>query len=184
MRIFLILSLALVMALPVAAGELADVVMEDTISVGDENLVLNGMGLRKKAMFKVYVGGLYLPAKSTDGAAILAEDGPRHMIMQFTYKKVSADKLAGGWDECFEGNTAGASADLKADFQTLNGHMDEVVKGDRLTFTYLPGTGTEIGVKGASKGTIEGKDFADALFACWIGKEPATEDLKDGLLGQ
>ena len=184
MRISLILSLALVMALPVAAAELVGVTMDDTVTVGDDNLVLNGMGLRKKAIFKVYVGGLYLQAKSTDGADVLAADGPRHMIMEFTYKKVSAEKLASGWNECLEANTPGASADLKADFETLNGMMDEVVKGEQLTYTYVPGTGTEVGVKGASKGTIEGKDFADGLFACWIGQEPATEDLKDGLLGQ
>lgn len=184
MRISLVLCLALLMALPVAAAELAGVTMDDAFTVGDDELVLNGLGLRKKSMFKVYVGGLYLDSKSADADAILSSDAPRHMVMEFTYKKVSAEKLAGGWDECLEGNTPGAAADLKADFQALNGKMDEVVKGERLTFTYVPGTGTEVGVKGTSKGTIEGKDFADALFACWIGEEPATEDLKEGLLGQ
>ena len=85
MRISLVLSLALLMALPVAAGELVGVMMDDSVSVGDDNLVLNGMGLRKKAMFKVYVGGLYLPARSSDSEAILVADGPRHMVMEFTH---------------------------------------------------------------------------------------------------
>ncbi|MCM2317339.1 MAG: chalcone isomerase family protein [Thermoanaerobaculia bacterium] len=30
---------------------------------------------------------------------------------------------------------------------------------------------------------MEGKDFADALFAVWLGKYPVDEKLKDGMLG-
>ena len=62
--------------------------------------------------------------------------------------------------------------------------MDDVSKGDRVSFTYEPGVGTAIDVKGADKGTIEGKEFGDALFGCWIGEKPsAGEDFKEGVLG-
>jgi hypothetical protein len=30
---------------------------------------------------------------------------------------------------------------------------------------------------------VEGKDFADALFSVWLGKDPADDDLKAGMLG-
>ena len=56
--------------------------------------------------------------------------------------------------------------------------------GDRMSFTYQPGMGTEIAVKGAAKGTIAGKPFADAIFACWLGSVPPNAELKTGLLGQ
>jgi hypothetical protein len=52
-----------------------------------------------------------------------------------------------------------------------------------MVFTYTPGQGTAIEVKGAEKGAIEGKGFADALYASWIGDKPATGKLKKGLLG-
>jgi hypothetical protein len=52
-----------------------------------------------------------------------------------------------------------------------------------MAFTYVPGEGTTVEVKGEEKGTIEGKEFADALFASWIGEHPATGKLKKGLLG-
>ena len=42
------------------AAELAGATLPDALSAGDKLLKLNGLGLRKKAMFKVYVGGLYL----------------------------------------------------------------------------------------------------------------------------
>ena len=47
-------------ARPALARELAGVSLPDTLSAGDKALKLNGLGLRKKAIFKVYVGGLYL----------------------------------------------------------------------------------------------------------------------------
>jgi hypothetical protein len=38
------------------AGELAGVTLSDTLKAGDKTLKLNGLGLRKRALFKVYVG--------------------------------------------------------------------------------------------------------------------------------
>ncbi|MDH3524762.1 MAG: chalcone isomerase family protein [Acidobacteriota bacterium] len=49
--------------------------------------------------------------------------------------------------------------------------------------TCVPAEGTTIEVKGSVKGTIEGKAFADALFACWLGPKPPSPGLKEGLLG-
>jgi hypothetical protein len=40
------------------AAELPGATLPDTLSAGDKMLKLNGLGLRKKARFKVSVGGL------------------------------------------------------------------------------------------------------------------------------
>ena len=53
------------------------------MSAGEKTLKLNGLGLRKKAIFKVYVGGLYLEAPSKDAAAIVAADAPKAVRMHF-----------------------------------------------------------------------------------------------------
>ncbi|HQR47488.1 MAG TPA: chalcone isomerase family protein, partial [Thermoanaerobaculia bacterium] len=74
---------AAALALPAAARELSGVTMPDTVTVGEKTLKLNGMGLRKKAIFKVYVGGLYLEAPSKDAAAILAADAARAIRLQY-----------------------------------------------------------------------------------------------------
>lgn len=168
---------------PVHAAELAGVELADQATAGDETLVLNGLGLRKKFFVKVYVGGLYLPQKTSDAQALLDADAPRHMVMEFL-REVDAESLVGAWDDCLEANTPNASSATKQDFDTLNGWMTEVDEGDRLTFTYLPDEGTKVAVKGTEKGVIEGKPFADALFACWIGPEPPSDDFKEGLLGE
>jgi hypothetical protein len=178
------LALICLLTLPLTAraGELHDVALADSISVGDQTLLLNGMGLRKKAFIKVYVGGLYLLEKSSDADAILAADTPRRTVMAFKFG-VSASKMCGAWEEGLENNTPDASADVTAKFETLCGYMEDLEKGDRMVATYVPGKGTELEVKGVTKGIIEGKAFADALFACWIGPEPPSEEFKEGLLG-
>ncbi len=180
------LALALVLVLlafPVLAGTLAGVSMNDTSSVGGANLALNGMALRTKLFVKVYVGGLYLPAKERDATKVLAGDNARQMVMHWIYA-VDNTKICEGWQEGLAANTPNASAELKADFTKLCGMTNGAEKGDRLVFTYVPGQGTEIEVKGEKKGTFAGKAFADALLACWIGPKPGPgEDFKKALLG-
>ena len=43
---------------PALAAEVAGVKLDDKMSVGGQELVLNGAGIRTKAFFKVYVGSL------------------------------------------------------------------------------------------------------------------------------
>lgn len=176
------LVLALAAALPAAAGELAGVTLPDTVQVAGEELALNGMGLREKFFIDVYVAGLYLPSKERSADAILGSDSPRRLVMHFTYD-VSKDQVCDAWNESLEKNRPDASADLERDFETLCSYMEDVVEGEEMTFTYVPGEGTAVEVKGEAQGTIEGKDFADVLFASWIGEHPATGKLKKGLLG-
>lgn len=59
--------------LPTAAlaAQLEGATLADTLKAGEKTLKLNGLGLRKKAMFKVYVGGLYLESPSKDAGAKL-----------------------------------------------------------------------------------------------------------------
>jgi hypothetical protein len=145
--------------------------------------VLNGAALRKKSIVKVYVAGLYLPAKSSDASAILASDAPRELRMQFV-RDVGKDKMCEAWDESLENNSPGADAQLQADFKQLCGFMQDLKKGDVMAFTYLPATGTTVVIAGQSKGTIAGKPFADALFKSWIGPKPGPgEGFKRDLLG-
>jgi hypothetical protein len=66
----------------------------------------------------------------------------------------------------------------------VNAAIPDLKKGDELTITYLPGKGTRVQSKGGQELSVEGKDFADALFSVWLGKSPVDGDLKDGMLGK
>jgi hypothetical protein len=72
---------------------------------------------------------------------------------------------------------------LKARLEKLEALIPNVGNGDQILLTYVPGKGTVVSAKGAEKGVIEGKDFADALFSVWLGPNPVQADLKTALLG-
>ncbi|MEO8201698.1 MAG: chalcone isomerase family protein [Gemmatimonadota bacterium] len=188
MRIATVALLAAVVGVTPLAGQdstatMNDVAMPRRISVDGHDLVLNGMALRKKFIIKVYVAGLYLSERSKNAEAILASDAPRRIVLQFIYHP-SANQMCGAWNESLEDNTPNASAELKQQFVTLCSYMEDVKKGETFVFTYLPGVGTEIAVRGKVKGTLPGKEFADALFKSWIGPKPGPgEDFKKKILG-
>jgi Chalcone isomerase-like len=176
--------LALAFALPVLAATIADVKLDDSVPVNGQNLVLNGGGIRKKFFIKVYVGGLYLPAKNNNATAIMATDAPRRQVMHFLYS-VSKDQMCDAWSEGLHDNTPNASAEVKGSFKTLCSLMEPIPKGNRLVLTYVPGTGTSVEINGKMKGTLPGKATADAILATWIGPKPGPgEDFKNAVLGK
>ncbi len=161
------------------------VTMPATIDVGGTTLSLNGMALRKKFIIKVYVAGLYVASASRSADEILGADAPRQMVMHFISGHGTKDKVCGAWNDGLKDNTPGASAELQQQFVDLCGMMQDLKKGESLTITYLPGTGTTINIAGTDKGTVAGKDFADAILRCWIGPKPGPgEGFKKNLLGQ
>src|SRR6185437_13928195 len=50
----------------VSAADIGGVRVEDKASLGGQELVLNGAGVRRKVVFNVYVASLYLPQKAAD----------------------------------------------------------------------------------------------------------------------
>jgi hypothetical protein len=182
-RSLIVLVLVFLFVAPVFAGTLKGITLPDTLTIGDQTLVLNGMALRKKVIFKVYVAGLYLPTKEKNSETILTADQTRCTVMHFL-RSVDAGKISEAWFDGLKANTPNHSPELKKQFDTLAGLMEDLKEGDKLVFTYLPGKGTEVKVKGIIKGTLGDKAFADALFACWIGPKPGPgEGFKKGLLG-
>jgi hypothetical protein len=180
----MILAAALVLAAANAgAATVAGAKIEDRVTVASQNLVLNGAGLRKKLMFKVYVGALYLPSKQNNAAAIVAADTPRRQVMHFLMD-VDKEKIAEAWEEGLV-NTPNASPEVKTAFKTLATWMADMKEGQRIVLTYAPGIGTTVEVAGQNKGTLGGKATADAILNTWVGPKPGPgADFKKSILGQ
>ncbi|HYC89336.1 MAG TPA: chalcone isomerase family protein [Thermoanaerobaculia bacterium] len=184
MRKIILAALLVATAIPASAKNVGGANLEDKVTVGNQTLVLNGAGLRKKFVVKVYAGGLYLPAKQTSATTILATDQPRRMVMHFLYG-VTKDQMAEAWSEGLTGNTPNASPEVKTAFKTLSSWMEDVPKGNRIVLTYLPGTGTTVEVNGKNKGTLGGKAVADAILNTWIGPKPGPgADFKKEVIGE
>ena len=168
------------------AVDVAGVNVPDTVKVGaaGDALQLNGAGIRKKFIIKVYVGALYLQTKTSDVSQAVSMPGAKRVLMHFLYKKVGADKLNSGWEDGFRANLKPAEYDTQqARLQKFKGFFPDMKKGDEILLDYIPGTGTEVRINGTLAGTIEGEDFYRALLLVWLGDVPADKGLKKAMLG-
>lgn len=163
------------------AGPLEGVTLADTVKAGGKTLLLNGVGLRKKAMFKVYVGGLYLESPSKDAGAILSSDQAKAIRLHFL-RDLKKGQLVEAFQEGFDANAKDKAAQ-KAAFDKMLALVPDVKEGSTLTFAYVPGKGTTLQVADKELGAFEGKGFADAVFSIWLGPKPPSEDLRKGMLG-
>jgi hypothetical protein len=176
--------LALAVAAPAQARKVAGIDFPDTIDVGGQTLHLNGAGVRKKFVFQVYAGGLYLAERSSDPEAILAADAPKRVRMVFL-RDVSKSQIRDAYRDGFRDNSAGPKRDaLVAKLAQIEPALRDMRKGGEMFVTYEPGKGTTVAAAGGPPATVEGKDFADAMFRNWLGPKPADGNLKKDLLGR
>jgi hypothetical protein len=180
-KAFCAVVLALAAAIHLTGASLAGVTLPDSTDVAGKQLVLNGIGLRTKMMFKVYVAGLYVEQKSSDPNAILKQDAPKRVVMQFL-RDLSRDQMVEAFTESFSNNSPNAGA-LKADIDKMLGAFEPVKTGQQMVFTYVPGVGTTLTIGGKDKMTVPGQAFGQAMFACWLGPKPPSSDLKAKMLG-
>lgn len=160
---------------------------EPTVALGGQTLNLNGVGLRKRAIFKVYVAGLYAGQKSTNPATIANDKGARRVSLRML-RDVEAQSFIDSFNEGLKNNTPEAQLkamqpQVDALVATLKA-IGEAKKGDVINFDYTPDGGTRITVNGQPKGNaIPGADFFSAVLRIWLGDKPADETLKKGMLG-
>jgi len=186
----LIAAVALAFAAMGAAAqavEVEGVKLDPSVQVGGATLQLNGAGVRTRAIFRVYVAGLYVPQKANSAAALLAQKGPRRVAITML-RNVDADTFSGALSEGLQKNLSEAQfAGFKAQIDTLSANFKaagEAKKGDVIHLEFAPDAGTRVVVNGKAQGSaIAGEDFYAALLRIWLGDKPVDGDLKKGLVG-
>jgi long-chain acyl-CoA synthetase len=175
---------ALVAASGAAALDVEGVRLADKATVGGQELVLNGAGTRKRAIFKLYVGSLYLPAKAGSAQEVLGKS-PRRIQLNLL-RDLSADQLIGALTDGLKQNTT--PAELSA-IAVQTGEMAAIMKsfgqakeGSVVTLDFVDGA-TKVGLDGTVRGSIDGATFNDALTKIWVGEHPAQDDLRKAMLG-
>src|SRR5262249_23532394 len=149
------LSATLLLALDVAG-----VKIPDTITVEGKTLNLNGAGVRKKMMFKVYVAGLYVERPSKDGSAVLASPEAKSMRLPML-RDLKGKQISDAIEDGFQKNSQEQIARLRDRLDKLAAMFPDVAEGDEIALTWVPDKGTLVTVRGTERGTIEGRDFAD-----------------------
>ena len=180
--------LLLVAAPALQAAEVAGVKFADQARVGSAEVVLNGVGLRKRAFFQVYAVGLYLADRKPAAAEAIALAGAKrvaiHMLRDVdaaTFSEALAEGMRANHDEAAMKPLEPRLARLSAIMEELK----EAKKGMAILLDWQPGAGTLVTVEGKPRGKpIEGEDFFRALLRIWLGEKPVQDDLKRALLGQ
>lgn len=173
----------LALAADVQAKEIEGVRFAEEIRAGAATMRLNDVGLmRYRYVIKAYVAALYL-GEGASAANVLA-DTPKRLEIEYFYA-IKASGFANATSEGIAANVAPEQvAGLRARIERLNRLYRDVKPGDRYALTYVPGTGTELALNGTPLGTVEGADFAAAVFAIWLGPKAINESLKTQLLGR
>ena len=167
-----------------SAATMAGVKMPDQLQYGGNTMVLNGIGIRKKLFFKLYVAGLYLTQKSKDAAAIMKADDPMSIRLAITSSLITTDKMKAATLDGFKVGTGGNIAPIQAEIdQMLNSFNKGVGPGDVYELTNVPGSGVHIIRNGIKVETIRSAAFKEALFGIWLSNTPVHAGLRAQLLG-
>lgn len=160
---------------------------EASARVGNSELVLNGVGLRAVAWFKGYAAGLYLGAKASTPAAVLATPGAKRLQLRML-QEVGAQEFVKAIDKGIARNTPAAEQpaldERRAVFDAQVTALGKVRKGDVVNLDFVPGRGMVFSFNGQPRGeAIAGDDFYAAMLGIFIGDQPVDARLKQGLLG-
>jgi hypothetical protein len=184
-------TLGLILLLLISSTQLdaqvtiSGVTLPGTLKVGNNNLVLNGGGVRVKLFMDMYVGGLYVMAKNNNGDAIAKANEPTTVTLQIVNSLVTTDRMKEAIAEGFKKSTGGNTAPLQARIDKFVNlfSLEPIVKGNTFELDYTPGVGVQVQKNGKPLATIDGLDFKTALWGIWLGGEPADKGLKEGMLG-
>ena len=171
-----------------AAGrvDLAGVKYEPEATVAGSKLVLNGAGIRYKAIFKVYTAGLYMPAKTQSADAVVAPTAPRrlHIVMLRDIDGNELGKLfTRGMEQNMSRDEFSKVIPGVIQMSELFSSRSKLATNENFTVDWVPGQGTVILVNGKPSLVVKEPAFYTALMKIWLGNSPADHLLKDALLG-
>lgn len=168
--------------------DMAGVKFEDTIDQRGSKLVLNGAGVRYKAVFKVYSAGLYLPKKTNSPEEALSMAGAKRISITML-RDIDSNELGKLFTRGVEDNAPKTEMSKLIPGLIRMGQIfsdqKKLVAGDSFTFEWVPGTGGVLTVKGKVQGeSFKEAEFFIALLRIWLGPVPADYKLKEALLGK
>ena len=190
MKNFLLLCIAMLsLNISFSQTEIESVILPDTLVLNKDTLVLNGAGLRRKAMlFKIYVGGLYLEEKNTNADSIIAANEKMSLRLVITSGRVSSGALVNAMEEGFEITTDGNVAQFREQIESLRSILSDKIKyKDVFDVSYQKEGGVMIYKNSKLLGRVinssDNLNFKQKFFAIWLGEKPADKKLKEGMLG-
>ena len=168
------------------AAEHSGVQFDDSVRLAGTELQLNGVGLRSLFILKAYVAGLYVPARSTLAADLLAQTGPRRLALKMLVE-LSSERMMKAFRDGFTQNLNDSQLTALRpqveQFAESMRAMGPARKGDSIDIDLVDGQ-IQVLLNGQPRGgPIVGEALFNAILQVFIGPRPVDRDLKRGLLG-
>ena len=188
-RSIIVVLAVFLMTLPANALEVGGKQLPDTFNAGDDTLIINGGGVRKKiAIISTYAAGLYLKEKSSDANKVVLANEPMALRLHIISKLVTPNKMEKSTRKGFAvslealGKNISKSVDAEID-KLIAIFKDGITKDDKFDLVYIPNKGIHAYKNGKLKDIITGLDFKRALFGIWLSDKPVQDDLKNDMMG-
>lgn len=160
---------------------------ETSVVLDGERLELNGVGIRRRFMFDIYAGGLYVAKRAARTEELVNQPGAKRVALRFL-RDVDGDLFVNSLHNGLKANHSDAElAKWTTQVDALTRTIQTIAlarRGDSVNFEYTPRDGTRVTVNGVTRGPlIPGADFYAAVLRVWLGETPADAGLKKGMLG-
>lgn len=151
----------------------------------DCNLRRNGQGLCEWGIFGIdlYEAALYCERPSTTLDAVLTPPQASAIHLRFS-RRLTAAQLREAFTAAAKVNAGAELPRYEASLQRLLDAMQDVAKGDFYSFYCLPSQGMLIARNDEALQVIPEDAFRELFLRLYLGDQPPTKPLRDGLLGQ
>ncbi|ADU66139.1 hypothetical protein Selin_1404 [Desulfurispirillum indicum S5] len=182
MRVLSIVLLILLTGTGAGAVEVAGVRLPAVVTLENDELKLNGYGVRKRMIFDIYIGSLYTAASVRSFQEAVNEPAGKIIRMDFLHRRVGKQNIV----EAFEAGLRNNSPEMAAQADTvafLDWFTQDFVRGDQVELRLLrDGTITAL-QNGTVLGSLRNPELAKGILGIYLGHTPADPSLKRGMLG-
>jgi hypothetical protein len=190
LRSLLALASFAILTVPAASATLdvGGVKVEDTLSIYNNTLLLNGAGLVSNGKTPSYVVQIYAKQKFKTLDGLFAVPGPKRLVLT-AIKEVDTGPIVKMFNRSVD-----ETADKNDRAKLIPGLMSigDVFKanrslkpGDIMTLDWVPISGMVIYLDGKLQGQpYREAELFRAAMGVWMGEFPADTKVKDALLGQ
>lgn len=181
--------LTCLMALPVYAQEFAvnsNTKFPTTTTVSEQKLLLNGAGIRYKAIFKVYAAGLYLPKTTKNPEEVLSMPGSKRVTMVFL-RELDAKEFGKLMIAGVENNVKDKKLLVNAmpgllKLGDIFSRYKKMSPGEEIYFDLNSDKSVSLQVRGKTEAIPGSSSFYDAILLVWVGQTPVDYRLKEAML--
>ena len=165
------------------AAQVGGVFLPDVSRIAGTNLVLNGIALRTYSVLHihVYVAGLYLERRNNNADAVVHSSEVKVLEVHFLLT-VSQETVRNEWRRGFAVNCQEPCRLSPQDIETFIAKVPGVRDGDVSIFLFKH-DGLSVTFNGRLLGTTTNQYFEQQVLAHFLGRAPASPEVKQGLMG-